>query len=99
MAWNYRMKTPVAKAGATVAINGITAANCQFADSVGAADPNFAAQLAAAQAAAVAALAAMTGNAPNVEILLMGRSDTNTGPSLPSATGGQVTITIIERWP
>jgi hypothetical protein len=99
VAWNYRMKPPVAKSGATAAINGITAANCHFADSLGPNDPNFAAQLAAAQAAAIAAVAGLTGNAPNVEVLLMARSDTNTAASLPSASGDQITVTIVERWP
>jgi hypothetical protein len=99
MAWNYRGRPPVAKGAAVAAISGITAANCHFVDSVGAADPNFAAQLAAAQAAAIAAVAGLTGNAPNVEVILMARSDTNTAPSLPGAGGGQITITIVERWP
>jgi len=83
MAWNYRSPRPVAKGGATAAINGIAAGACYFADKLGPNDPSFAGQLAAAQAAAIAAVAGLTGNAPNVDIVLDGRSDTNAAASLP----------------
>jgi hypothetical protein len=97
MSWKTYIN-PVAKASAAAAIDAVTAANCSFSDLLGADDPQFAAQLAAAQAAAVAALAGMTGDAQNVQVSMGGRSDPSTSAAVPGAAGGEITVTILERW-
>lgn len=98
MAWNFKSPMPVSKAGASAAIAALSASSCFFADTLGASDPKFAGQLAAAKTAAIDAVAGLTGNAPNIEVTMMGKSDTNTSASLPGAAGGQITITVMERW-
>lgn len=97
MSWNTRIN-PVAKASAAAAIDAVTATNCHFADLIGTSDPQFAGQLAAAQAAAVAALAGLAGDAQNVEVLMAGISDPSTAAAVPGAAGGKIVVTITERW-
>jgi len=94
MGWMVKLNT-VAKTGAASAIDAIGAGNC-LGDVAG--DSNFSAHLAAAQAAAVAAVAGLTGSATMVDVAIACEPDTSAAETATYDSGTAISINVTERY-
>ena len=93
MGWDGKFSY-VAKSASTTFVDGLTAANF-FGNT--SADTNFAAHLAAAQAAAIAAVAGLNGAAPNVDIAIAVQPDTSAA-RVGQDAGASIQVTAVERY-
>ena len=93
MSWKAKF-SQIAKSSSTSSINELTAADF-FGDTTG--DADFAAHIAAAKAAAIAAIAGLTGPAPNVDVSIVCGHDSGPGEA-GIHPGAMITVTCVERW-
>ena len=94
MAWMIKL-FDIAKATAGAAIDAITGSQTlgNFSD-----DPNGAAHLTAAQAAAVAAVGGLNGSATLCDVSISVNPDSSPAITGSYATGSQISIVVVEKY-